>query len=378
MEKLYNIDSYIFEFKATVISCEKTDNGYKCVLSQTAFFPEQGGQKGDTGTIGNANVIDTKIENSIVYSVTDIELQPDIEYKCAVDKNERYRKMQNHTGEHILSGIAHNLYGCENTGFHLSDNITVDFDLLLSDDQIKIIEQKANEAIWENRKINILYPNNPENIQYRSKKEIVGEQIRLVEIEGIDMCACCAPHVKTTSEVGLIKILSHMKHRGGTRLFAVCGMDAYKDYVAKFKNVIEISNLLSSPANDISKSVQALYYEYNQLKKEIADKSLQIAKSKIEAFDNVSGNICIEVDELNSKSCIELVNEGKEKCDGLFVLCVKSENGLRYTIGSKNVDLKEEIQKINTALNGKGGGRGEIIQGTFTADFNKVKEYFLK
>ena len=379
MEKLYDVDSYIKEFSAKVISCEKVENGFKCLLDRTAFFPEQGGQKGDTGRIGQAEVFDTQIENSFVYHYTKQKIETGREYLCVLDWEERFKKMQIHTAEHIFSGIANRLFGCENTGFHLDNTVTVDFDIFLTEEQLLTLEYEINKAIWANKSIKAYFPDEAqlEKIPYRSKKEVYDGKVRIVEIEDVDICACCAPHLRTTSEAGMFKILWWMKHKGGIRIFVAAGQMAFWDYRNKWENAKFISNLLSVPAENIADGVARLNDTLTETKKVLAEKNNLLAQQFVESLPYKEGNHCVLFDELNSNALINLVNMGKDKCSGLFVLCFETENSLRYIIGSSSVDVGEKAKEINSALNGRGGGRGSMIQGSFGVSFEEVKKYFI-
>jgi len=225
--KLYDKDSYLREFTAKVVSCEplndakKRSDGaeYAVVLDQTAFFPEGGGQSSDTGNIGNAVVTDVREKNGVILHYTDVPLDAGIEVACTLNWEERFRKMQNHTGEHLLSGIVHSQFGYDNVGFHLgTDGVTVDFNGVLSEAEIGFIEYVANRAVGLNVPVTVSYPS-PEEcaaMEYRSKLDLT-ENIRIVTIEGWDVCACCAPHVSCTGAVGGIKILSCENWKGGVR-----------------------------------------------------------------------------------------------------------------------------------------------------------------
>ncbi|MBO5452777.1 MAG: alanyl-tRNA editing protein [Clostridia bacterium] len=378
MERLYDIDSYIKEFSAKVISCDETENGFKCVLDRTAFFPEQGGQKGDTGKIGDVGVFDTQIESGVVYHYTKEFIEPWKEYFCTLNWEERFLKMQIHTAEHIFSGVAHRLFGCENTGFHLDNTVTVDFDILLSEEQLMVLEYETNKAIWANKAIKTYFPEESElsKIPYRSKKEVYDGKVRIVEIEDVDFCACCAPHLKSTGEAGLFKILWWMKHKGGIRIFVAAGEMAYSDYRNKWENVRMVSNLLSVPPENVAEGVKKLNNAYSEIKRELAEKNNILAEQFVNSLPYKDGNHCVLFEELNSNALINLVNMGMEKCSGMFVLCFQTENALRYIIGSNSLDMGEKAKEINAALNGKGGGRGAMIQGSFSASFEDVKKYF--
>lgn len=380
MEKLYDNDSYIKSFTAKVVSCRKAEAGFEIILDRTAFFPEQGGQTGDRGLIGDAEVLDTQIKDGIIYHLTDKELNEGEEFLCALDWEDRFRKMQNHTAEHIFSGIANKMYGCENTGFHLDNSVTLDFDILLNQEQIDILELEVNKTIWANKKVSCYYPCDTElqNINYRSKKEVYEGKTRIVEIEDTDTCACCAPHVNYTGEIGIMKVISFMKHKGGTRIFIVAGLDAFNDYKEKFRNTKVISNLLSVPQNEVSDGVTKFLQELTIAKKTIEDKNNIIVQNLIDNTEYSKENIVIKTDNLNSYSLINLINKGKEKTDKMFVILMGEDLSFRYAIGSKTINLREKAKEINSALSGKGGGSAEMIQGTFNTDFNTIEKYFKK
>ena len=203
------LSSKIKDFKATVLSSKKADNGYKSILSKTAFFPEGGGQPADKGTINGATVLNVLEENGEIYHYTENELTVGSEVEGILDWECRYDRMQNHSGEHIISGIVHSLYGYQNVGFHLSDEtVTLDFDGELSLEQLELVERKANEVVWQNARVECFVPSEEElkTLEYRSKKELEGD-VRIVKIEDCDICACCAPHVESAGEIGIIKML---------------------------------------------------------------------------------------------------------------------------------------------------------------------------
>ena len=267
-EKLYDKDSYLQEFQATVISCEqKNENTWRMVLDKTAFFPEGGGQTGDTGWLNDVEVVDTHEKNGVIYHETKAPLEAGTQVAGKIDFAARFDKMQQHTGEHILSGIVCSTYNYNNVGFHLSSEITtLDFDGELSTEQVRELEIRVNQAIHENIPVKVKFPTKDElaEMDYRSKIEIEG-QVRIVEIPGIDRCACCAPHVKTTAEVGLLKIQSCDRHRGGCRLTIVCGMRALKDYQQKQESVGKVSAALSAKPEKIAEAVEHLQEQHLKL-----------------------------------------------------------------------------------------------------------------
>ena len=259
-EKLYEKDAYIKEFTATVIDCISADNAFKIILDKTAFFPEGGGQASDMGVLDETEIFDVQIEDKTIYHYAKEPIKVGSEIIGKIFFERRFFFMQNHTGEHIVSGIAHRYFGVNNVGFHLSEDfVTVDFDKELSREQLNIVEYLANQTVWQNLPVRAYFPTEEEleKTEYRSKKEIDGA-VRLVEIKDTDICACCAPHVKNTGEIGIIKLLDTEKMRGGIRIILKCGNFALQDYKNKYQNVSQISTLLSAKQENAYESVQKL------------------------------------------------------------------------------------------------------------------------
>ncbi len=381
-ERLYYSDSHLAAFEAEVVSCTPSGKGYYVtVLDRTAFFPEGGGQPGDTGVIGDVPVTDTHEKDGDVCHYTSEFIEPGSYVKCSIDWGRRFNFMQNHSGEHIVSGIVHSMTGFNNVGFHMSEGfVTVDFDGELTGEQLEEIERTANGAVWENREVRAWFPAAAElkDIEYRSKLDIT-EGVRLVTIDGYDTCACCAPHVKRTGEIGVIKITDFMRHRGGVRITMVCGGDALADYCTKQDNVRKISVLLSAKPEETAGAVQRVKQELAQLKTELAEFRRQVTQSKIAGLKPTEGNMCIFEEKLDMQSMRELVNAGMELCTGICAGFVGNDNdGYNYVIGSKYTDLRTASREINSAIEGRGGGKPEMIQGSAAASRRSIEEYFLK
>lgn len=377
-EKLYYNDAYIKEFCATVLECEKCEKGYKVVLDSTAFFPEAGGQPCDTGTVGEAQVFDVQIDkDEIVYHYTDKPLSVNEKVDCKINFERRFSYMQNHTGEHIVSGIANKLFGCQNVGFHLSNDFaTVDFDIVLTREQIDEIEDLANEAVWKNLAVNCFFPDDEQlkTTNYRSKKELEGA-IRLVDIEGTDICACCAPHVSKTGEVGVIKLLDFERMRAGIRIVMKCGSYALEDYRNKYANVREISALLSSKQENTAQAVKELLEKLNAeqqrntlLKKRYIDRLIDSA--------NADNPVVFE-DELDMKE-LQLLADGLHKRLGVlsaaFSVC---DGGYHFAMCCDDSILQDFFARFKSQFTVKGGGRNGMVQGTVNADKTLI-ENFLK
>ena len=377
-EKLYYLDSHLFEFEATVLAAREEKRGWEIVLDRTAFFPEGGGQPADTGTIGRARVLDVHEREGEIRHLCDRELAPGV-YACAVDREKRLRRMQNHSGEHIFSGLTHQKFGAENVGFHMAaDCMTIDFDKDLSFEQLSEIEYEANLAVRANIPVRTFYPS-PEELkvlEYRSKKELAGA-VRIVEIAGIDRCACCAPHVNATGEIGAIKLLTAERHRGGVRLSLICGMDALDDYRRKQDSAAAISALLSAKRDEIAPAVERLLESEAKLKERASILGMRYAALRAEAIAPTEGNICLFDEGLSEAAARELVNRLTEKTDGVAALFLADGAGQwRYIIGSRRVDLRSAAKAINAGVSGRGGGRPEMIQGSAAASEKEIASFF--
>ena len=228
--KLYYEDSHMRTFSATVLSCEQTDKGFEVILDSTAFYPEGGGQAADTGCLNGIRVLDTRERGESVVHLCEAALEPGTSVEGAIDWERRFHRMQQHSGEHIVSGIINRRYGYHNVGFHMgSDIITIDFDGVIPAEELPAIEAEANSAVWQNLAVKCWYPSEEElpNVFYRTKRALPWP-VRIVQVPGFDSCACCGTHVKATGEIGLIKLFTCLGFRGGTRMEMSCGKSALK------------------------------------------------------------------------------------------------------------------------------------------------------
>ena len=371
--KLYDISAYDTSFAAKVISCEMTDNGYKVLLDQTLFFPEEGGQGCDNGTLNGENVYYVELSGDDIYHFTKSPFNAGDIVTGKIDFNNRYRNMQHHTGEHILSGLVYKLFGFQNVGFHLGkDDVTMDISGVLSKDEIKMLENKANEVVFSRKYVKGYYPEKEvlEKIPYRSKLDLT-ENVRIVEIEDTDFCACCAPHVKNTAEVGVIKITEYLNWKGGMRFFIKCGFDAYKEYEILKENAYNISGLLSTKQYEIADAVSKLKENFDELKLE---KLKALNALALKSLETLNQNIFLfEFDDFDDLR--EAVNQGTKK-HKIFVGLIKKDNGFKYIIGSNKINLKEIKDDINSSLKGKGGGTDKMISGTFNTSLEEITNYF--
>ncbi len=378
--KLYDNDSYATEFEAMVIGCEKQDNLYKTELDRTLFFPEEGGQCADRGTIDGTPICHVELCGDTIYHYSETPFEVGKTVQGTIEFDVRFRNMQNHSGEHIICGIAHELFGYENVGFHLgADYVTMDLSGPLSDEDIEKIEFLANKAVVRNMPVSARYLTDEEvkTETYRAKDGITGN-VRLVTIGDVDKCACCAPHVKYTGEIGMIKILDAINYKGGMRLNILCGFDALYDYNKRYKSSKEISAMISVKQEEIADGVKKLTEDIANLKIKLSERTKQIIKSKIDSTEYTDKNICLFANDLDAGYLRLIANDLKEKTASFAVVLTGSdEAGYRYIIISKDKDIADITAKANASLNGRGGGKGNMSSGTFGANGEEIEKFFI-
>lgn len=369
-ERLYEKDAYCKNFNATVVSCEEKDGFFFVVLDKTAFFPEGGGQAPDKGTINGENVIDVQEKDGIIYHKTGKSFKTGENVSCELDWELRFSRMQSHSGEHILSGVVHSLFGYDNVGFHMSEKtMTVDFSGPLTAEDIEKVEFESNKAIYKNAPITASYPTKEElaETDYRSKID-PRDGIRLITIEGIDCCACCAPHPAFTGEIGVIKIIDFCPHKKGTRIEMIAGINAFLDYSALHSSVKAVMNLLSAKRDSISVSVEKLQESANNLKYENTKMSKKLA---LASLNPITVNGCayaitenMSYDDL--RECANnLIDNGTRKC----ILLSETDTGnYIYVVSSAENDVRTIVAGLNSTFNGKGGGRDNYAQGKISVD----------
>ena len=376
-EKLYDDNSFLAEFTAKVVSSNKDGEFYKTILDKTCFFPQAAGQLCDRGFLNGFAVNDVKIENGEIVHYLREYIREGDEVAGKIDFERRFSFMQNHTGEHIVSGIVNRLFGFNNVGFHLNEElVTLDFDGILSKQDLKNIEYLANKVVWENRTVKAYYPEKKEliNISFRQKSEIEGDT-RLVEIEGTDICACCAPHVKTTGQIGLIKFLSTEKMRGGIRIYMKCGEYALKDYFDKSEQFTAIQNLLSLKPNEIASGVSALKSRLDEQKRENANLKQKLLKYISEEIkDTVALVENFDMPEL------------QRLCDMLYkkngvthtVFCEIESGKFNLVICGKEEDVNRIFEQAKQNIEIKGGGRNGMRSAIVVANPAVIIKEFSK
>ncbi|MBQ8383278.1 MAG: hypothetical protein IJX47_08750 [Clostridia bacterium] len=377
-EKLYYQDPYLFSFTATVVSCTSAGDGYAVELDRTAFFPEEGGQYADTGLLSGIPVTDVKEKGGVILHTLPSPLSVGAAVIGQVNATERLRKMQNHTGEHIVSGLFHSLYGLTNVGFHLGhDDVTVDLNGELSREDLCRVEHLANEAIWKNLPVRAEFPS-PEvlaTLDYRSKLELT-ENVRIVTIPGYDVCACCAPHVAYTGEVGQIKLLDFARYKGGVRIHMLCGMDALADYHARYVATAAISAKLTAPQGEVAEAVERLAAELLEKKAQIARLQDALAAELLRALPDGDAPALFFENRLDTPARRALVNGAAAKRPLAALFAGDDESGYAFLIGSNAIDLRPFAKAMTAALGGKGGGSATMVQGTLTAKRADIEEYW--
>lgn len=381
-EKLFYRDSYMKEFDAVVISCDafeekNKETRYRVVLDQTAFFPEGGGQTADTGVLDTVRVLDVREKGDEIYHIVEMPLEAGKTVHGKLNWEERFSKMQQHSGEHILSGLVHEKYGYDNVGFHLgTEAVTLDFNGILTKEQMREIEWLANEAVFKNLEIGVSYPSKEElkTLTYRSKIAIEG-QVRLVSIPGYDICACCAPHVARTGEIGMIKLVSMQNYKGGVRITIQCGSRALKDYNRKEAGVKAVSNMLSAKEDQIAEAVQHLKDEIIRLTGENEGLALQILGQKAAQVPQGSKFVCLFEQGLTGGRMREYVNQVLERDVAECVLFNGEDTeGYRYVAASKSEDVRPLAKALNAACGGRGGGKPDMVQGQVMATKEQIRK----
>lgn len=366
-EKLFYEDSHLKQFTAVVQECLKSGDRYQVVLNRTAFFPEGGGQYADTGMLEAVHVLDVQEKDGTIYHLTDGELIPGTEVTGRIDWEERFMKMQQHTGEHIVSGLVHARFGYRNVGFHLgTTDCTMDFNGEIKKEELLEIELEANKAVIQNLDVIVTYPSVEalESLEYRSKIEIEG-QVRIVTIPGYDVCACCAPHVSKTGEIGQIKLTNVQRYKGGVRVTMLCGFRALADYNRKLQAARQISAALCAKEDETAEAVVHLQEECAQWKQRVLNLQKDLLSYKAKEVDDTEDAVCLFEPELEGEAPRFLMNQVLDAGHGVCAVFSggKDEN-YRYVIGSRQLDLRKLVKELNMEFQGRGGGKPEMVQGS--------------
>lgn len=376
-EKLYYRDSHIRSFQAQVLACEPSKHGYDVILDKTAFYPEGGGQPGDTGTIAGVRVSDTHEREGAVVHYCDAPLRVGETVSGEIDWERRFAFMQLHSGEHLVSGIIHRRFGYENVGFHMgAEMMTIDLSGMLTQEDLREIEHEANEAVWKNLPTQITWPEEAElkTLAYRSKKELSGA-VRIVTFADVDVCACCGTHVKNTGEIGLIKIFTCQKFHEGVRLEMLCGEKAYSYVSGLVEQNRQTSVLLSAKAPQTAQNVKKLLDEHERLKLRCVQLERRVVTEKKAAYRD-AGDVLIFESGLSADAMRLMVSEVMECAGGRCAVFSQTEQGYQYFIGDARGGLRELSMRLNGALRGRGGGKPNFVQGSVQADEREIRAFF--
>ena len=376
-EKIYYADCHCATFRARVLECSETEGGFAVTLDRTAFYPLGGGQAADTGALGGVRVLDTREEGENIVHLCDGPLTVGSTVDGQIDYEARFVRMQQHTGEHIVSGILHRLYGCHNTGFHMNQTgIVIDFDTVIPAEKLPEIEREANEAIWKNIPLHIWTPG-PEalkKVPYRTKRALPWP-VRIVEVPGFDICACCGVHVAATGEIGLIKLLSAIPCRGGTRIEMAAGRAAFDLMNAVFDQNRQVSRLLSAQLTQTAQGAEQLLDTLNGWKYRSGALERQLFAYQAAAMEGM-GDCFFFADGLNPEGLRNLTDQASAKTGGIAAGFSRNGNGFHYCLALPGGDLRGLNRELTAALNGRGGGKPNFQQGSVKAEEREIQAFF--
>lgn len=390
--KLYDRDAYATEFEADIISCEPNkadDKHFDIILNQTLFFPEEGGQSPDMGILGGYRVVDVQIKNGVITHTVEssagdccetekeAELAAGVHVQGKIDWQHRFYNMQQHSGEHIFSGIVHSRFGFENVGFHLSDSVvTMDFSGVLSPEDIAEVEYEVNVAISKNIPIEVTYPSRDElaQLEYRSKIEIEG-QVRIVTVPGYDVCACCAPHVKRTGEIGMLKVMNYQNYKGGVRVSILCGFRALEAFRQKCDIISELMGIFTTNQEALVDNVTKLKAVNQSLKSELGTAKAALLDYKVAELPTDTDNAVLFECGIDTNTARNCVNALVEKYSGFSAFFMgNDEDGYSFIIGSKNADCNTVAAALRNKLGARGGGKPVMVQGSVKAAKSEIEE----
>ena len=377
-EKLYYADPFLKTFTATVLDCQPGKNGFVVTLDRTAFYPEGGGQPADHGTLDAAAVTDVHEKNGVVLHNVDRAVEIGKTVTGVIDWARRFDHMQQHSGEHICSGLICGRYHCDNVGFHMgTDMVTIDFNADIPWEELLEIEAQANQYIYEDHPIDIQFHRGAEldAIDYRSKKPLEGD-VRIVAFPGADCCACCGTHVLRSGQVGLVKFLSMQKFREGVRIELLCGKRAL-DYLSRtWEQAKAIGQHLSVKPVDAAAAVERLEHELSAAKLHCA----QLEESVFAAIAQEQagkGDVLLFQPPMKPDSVRKLADAAAKTCGGLAAVFAGEGTHYAYALGrADGQDISAQVKAMNAALHGRGGGRNGFAQGSVEAEQSAIEAFF--
>jgi alanyl-tRNA synthetase len=376
--KLYYEDSHMGEFTARVVSCEETEKGFAVVLDATAFYPEGGGQACDLGTLGDANVLDVREKGEAIVHLCDRALEAGSQVVGTIDWARRFDLMQQHSGEHMVSGVIHRRYGYHNVGFHMgSEVITIDFDGVIPVEDLASIEAEVNAGIWANLPIRCWYPE-PDilpTVGYRTKRELPWP-VRIVEVPGFDKCACCGTHVKHTGEIGLVKLFTSIPCRGGSRMEMACGKRAVELLTQAYDQNRQVSQAFSAQITETGMAARRMNETLEQEKLRYGALQKKLFGFIADSYVN-QGDVLHFEENLDSVQIRILADAIAEGCDGMAaVFSGSEETGYAFALVTREGDLRPFGKAMTAALNGRGGGKPIFQQGRVNAPRAEIETFF--
>lgn len=376
-EKLYYADPFLTDFTATVLDCQPDKNGYLVTLDRTAFYPEGGGQPADHGVLDGAVVTDVHEKNSVILHNVDRAVEIGKTVTGTIDWGRRFDHMQQHSGEHICSGLICERFHCDNVGFHMgADIVTIDFNADISWEELLEIEAKANQYLYENHPIDIQFHRGAEleAIDYRSKKALEGD-VRIVAFPGADCCACCGTHVVRSGQVGLVKFLSVQKFRDGVRIELLSGKRAHRYLSECWAQDVRIAQALSVKPNASFAGVERVLAELSALKQRCAKLEESVFAQTAAQYEG-KGDVLLFEDEMSGDSLRKLCDAVTNHCGGRCAVFAGADGAYKYAIGHVGGDLRELTKKMNVELNGRGGGKPNFVQGSVAAARGAIEAFF--
>ena len=377
-KKLYYVNSHLSQFSGRVLCCQPCDRGFEVILDQTAFYPEGGGQAADTGTLGAVRVLDVRERGGAIVHLCDGPVTVGQTLEGTIDYNLRFDRMQQHSGEHIVSGLINRRWGFHNTGFHMgTESTTIDFDGVIPAEALPELERLANEAVWQDLEVNCSVPA-PEvlpTIPYRSKR-VLPWPVRIVEIPGYDICACCGTHVARTGEIGIIKLLSVIPFRGGVRMEMACGNRALGILNRAYDQNRQVSQAFSAQWQETGEAARKMNELLSQYKFRITALERQIFAATAAGYAG-AGDVVHFEDGLDNVAVRELADAIAQVCGGTAaVFSGNDDAGYAFCLVSRTDDLRSLGKDLTRSLNGRGGGKPDCQQGRLQSTREAIAAFF--
>ena len=379
-QKLYYVDCHMSRFSAKVLQCTETEKGFEVILDRTAFYPEGGGQAADTGMLGTVRVLDTREREDVIVHLCNEALAVGNAVEGCIDYESRFDRMQQHTGEHIVSGLIHARYGYHNTGFHMgTESTTIDFDGVIPAEDLPGLEAAANAAVWQNLPVKCYVPSPAEleTVVYRTKRALPWP-VRIVEVPGYDTCACCGTHAAFTGEVGLVKLFSAIPFRGGTRMEMACGKRALALLNTAYDQNKLVSQAFSAKIQETGEAARKMNELMAAQKYRVAGLEMKIFGGIAQSYAGV-GDVLHFEDGLDNNAVRELADKIAERCGGTAaVFSGDAENGYAFCLVARQGDLRQLGKDMTKALNGRGGGKPNCQQGRVSCKKAEIETFFQK